>query len=293
MAVKRWTGSTWEIYAGADTSPGFAATDGRAGRRTWVGANTPTAPTDGDIWIDQDTATNSIPASAFDAKGDLMVGTGPDTYTRQAVGTDGQVLVADSSQADGVVWSHASSRQGLVNVVPTSVTISSGSASVAANGAITLTSAGSPIINGCFTSSHENYLITWSGVTSLATFRYQYFNLTSGGGAAAAANWNGMYTYMTDTANPVRSFYSSGPVPFGAFGNVDCQAVCTVFSPQTATRTRFITNNGQRSTTDSGSMNGIAWYSALSQYDGFTLTPDGVGGVITGTLRIYGYGNGA
>jgi hypothetical protein len=161
MAVKRWNGTTWDIYAGADTSPGFAATDGRSGRRTYVGANTPTAPVDGDIWIDQDTATNAIPASAFDAKGDLMVGTGPDTYTRQAVGTDGQVLVADSSQADGVLWSHSPSRQGLVSIVPTSVAVGSGSASVGANGAVTFTGVSSISLNSCFTSQFNSYKIVF------------------------------------------------------------------------------------------------------------------------------------
>lgn len=38
------------------------------------------------------------------AKGDLIVATGNATLTRQPVGSDGQVLVADSTQADGVAW---------------------------------------------------------------------------------------------------------------------------------------------------------------------------------------------
>jgi hypothetical protein len=45
-----------------------------------------------------------VPASTITTKGDLIVGTGSGTYVRQGVGTDGQVLVADSAQADGVNW---------------------------------------------------------------------------------------------------------------------------------------------------------------------------------------------
>jgi hypothetical protein len=45
--------------------------------------------------------TNTV-ATAFDAKGDLIAGTGADTFARLAVGTNGQVLTADSSEATGL-----------------------------------------------------------------------------------------------------------------------------------------------------------------------------------------------
>ena len=43
-------------------------------------------------------------ASVFDARGDLLVGTGPDAPDRLAVGTDGQMLYADSAQPGGLRW---------------------------------------------------------------------------------------------------------------------------------------------------------------------------------------------
>ena len=45
-----------------------------------------------------------VPKSLVDAKGDLLVGTADNTVTRKAVGTDGQVLTADASTADGTKW---------------------------------------------------------------------------------------------------------------------------------------------------------------------------------------------
>lgn len=45
-------------------------------------------------------ATDAI----WDAKGDLAVGTGANTASRLAVGTNGQVLTADSAEATGVKW---------------------------------------------------------------------------------------------------------------------------------------------------------------------------------------------
>ena len=49
------------------------------------------------------TVTNSM-ATAIDAKGDLVAGTGADTFARLAVGTNGHTLVADSSTATGLKW---------------------------------------------------------------------------------------------------------------------------------------------------------------------------------------------
>jgi hypothetical protein len=47
--------------------------------------------------------TNTV-ATAFDAKGDLIAGTGADTFARLAVGTNGHTLVADSAEATGLKW---------------------------------------------------------------------------------------------------------------------------------------------------------------------------------------------
>ena len=58
--------------------------------------------TSGDVTI-----TNSM-ATAIDAKGDLIAGTGADAFSRLAVGTNNQVLVADSTTATGLKWATAS-----------------------------------------------------------------------------------------------------------------------------------------------------------------------------------------
>jgi hypothetical protein len=47
-------------------------------------------------------------ATAMTTKGDIVVATGSGTFVRQGVGSDGQVLTADSTQADGVIWSSPS-----------------------------------------------------------------------------------------------------------------------------------------------------------------------------------------
>jgi trimeric autotransporter adhesin len=67
--------------------------------------------TTGDITI-----TNSM-ATAIDAKGDLIAGTGADAFARLAVGTNGQILTADSSTATGLKWGTAGATPKILQVV--------------------------------------------------------------------------------------------------------------------------------------------------------------------------------
>lgn len=55
------------------------------------------------------TLTGVQPVSTLTTKGDLYVATAASTVTRQGVGADGQFLVADSSQTNGVKWATANS----------------------------------------------------------------------------------------------------------------------------------------------------------------------------------------
>lgn len=48
-----------------------------------------------------------ISATIFDAKGDIIAATAADTASRLAVGTNGQVLTADSTAATGLAWATA------------------------------------------------------------------------------------------------------------------------------------------------------------------------------------------
>ncbi len=54
-------------------------------------------------WVAQDDS-NAIQNAIVDAKGDLIGATAADTPARLAVGTNGQVLTADSTAATGIKW---------------------------------------------------------------------------------------------------------------------------------------------------------------------------------------------
>jgi hypothetical protein len=57
------------------------------------------------------------PLVILDAKGDLITATAADTPARLAVGTNGQVLTADSTQATGIKWATASGGGKVLQVV--------------------------------------------------------------------------------------------------------------------------------------------------------------------------------
>jgi len=78
------------------------------------------------------TVTNSM-ATAIDAKGDLVVGTGADAFSRLAVGTNDYVLTADSAQATGLKWAAAASGGGTwQNYTPTYTNFTAGNATITA-----------------------------------------------------------------------------------------------------------------------------------------------------------------
>ena len=90
-----YTGSAWVASGATGDIEGVTAGTGISG-----------GGTSGTVTI-----TNSM-ATAIDAKGDLVVGTGADAFSRLAVGTNGQVLTADSGEATGLKFATPSASSG-------------------------------------------------------------------------------------------------------------------------------------------------------------------------------------
>jgi hypothetical protein len=122
------------------------------------------------------TVTNSM-ATAIDAKGDLVPGTGADTFARLAVGANDTVLTADSSTATGLKWATSSSG-GYTQLATGSLTGSAVTVSLTMTGYRDLVV---NILNPYASTSSTNWQITLGGVST-----YQSIQLYSLNGAASA-----------------------------------------------------------------------------------------------------------
>jgi hypothetical protein len=94
------------------------------------------------VWVAQDDS-NAIQNAIVDAKGDLIGATAADTPARLAVGTNGQVLTADSTTATGLKWA-------------TAATASSGFTFITRS---TFSNVATADIDSIFTSTYETYQI--------------------------------------------------------------------------------------------------------------------------------------
>jgi hypothetical protein len=70
---------------------------------------------DGAAWVD--ITADSIAKGLIDAKGDLIVGTADNTPARLGVGTNGQVLTANSGASTGLAWAAAPGGGKVLQVV--------------------------------------------------------------------------------------------------------------------------------------------------------------------------------
>lgn len=176
-----------------------------------------------------------------------------------------------------------SSRGGLTLIVPTGAT----NGTVGANGAVTIGSAVSSItVQGAFSAAYDNYKIVISGGTAtvLDSFSLQLTGLTSNyrhqfifGGYSSTLTGNGS---IGNSNWPYVGFHSTAYLDM----NVDLR------NPFLAKPT-IMTAIGIAGSTYSGTNTGLQ--ADLTSTTGFTITLGAAGTITGGTIRIYGYNNGA
>jgi len=109
-----------------------------------------------------DLANGAVAKSTFTTKGDLVAATAASTISRLGVGTNGQVLTADSTQSTGLNWTTPSSG-ALVLITSGSL---SGSSTAFAN---------------CFSSTYDEYKITMQYVECGGSIRVALSGLSPSG----------------------------------------------------------------------------------------------------------------
>ena len=304
-----------------DVSPGTYA-------KIYTGDTTPASPVTGDLWVDSTfgSGTSNIlrwtkvatggetSVSGTDVNGTSLVyipgyeqfyingvlqqrgvdyvATNGTTITglTALVASDIVDIVAPSAAQFGDYYTQSQADAKYVNktvgglnlVIPTGAT----GGTVSANGAVTIGSAVSSVaVTNAFSATYDSYkIIVSGGASSSAAGLTLALGATATGyyGGGAYSTWAGTVSALA-VNNGTRWTYAGGyNSTNGLFMNVD------LVSPFTANPTRF--SSGYMDSLGAGNSSG--YLNNTTSYTDFTIVP--TSGTLTGgTIRIYGYNNGA
>ena len=218
-------------------------------------------------WVAQDDS-NAIQNSIVDAKGDLIGATAADTPARLAVGTNGQILTADSTAATGLKWATVSS--GAFTLI-TRQTIS---------GALAYN------FDNVFTSTYTNYKFRFVGNASAGNYFFAQFRAsgttnTSGNYQQYLQRWNGANAAQLNQTQVNSSANAQDVFMFDM----------EIYNPQNTNKTQFYqVSQGWANSSSPEIRNYLGYFNGTDQFDGIRFGME-TSGTVAGTVWIYGYGN--
>jgi hypothetical protein len=217
-----------------------------------------------------DLAAAAVPKSIVDAKGDLIGATAADTPARLAVGTNGQVLTADSAESTGLKWATpAVPASGLTLV--TAQTIG--------------TTVSSVTVSSAFSATYDNYLITVNGGVASTDN-----NLKITLGATTTAYYTaGFYMFYNSTTVTGFKDENTNGITMGIGSSTNLAGQITLQNPNLAKTTQHNVVYSGNGTTSNMSM-AAGFLNNTTQYTAFTITAT-TGTLTGGTIRVYGYQN--
>jgi hypothetical protein len=223
-------------------------------------------------WVAQDDS-NAIQNAIVDAKGDLIAATAADTPARLAVGTNGQVLTADSTASTGIKWATPS-----VSAAPGMVYV----------GGSTFSSSSAVNLNNIFTSTYANYKIVFNCTGTSSGVMQIRFRVSGSDNSTTNYDWQRLAVYG-GTSAPERQATQTYYLPC-TINTAYAGAEVLVTNPQVAEKKLFLGHGIQEAGPDSTQIFlTSASFNATTQFDGMSLFPSA--GTITGTIRVYGLAN--
>lgn len=191
-------------------------------------------------------------------------------------------MAVGRTSSTGLPWLVASSdlTNGSDIIYPTSV---AGSGVTLSGGEVSFSAATTVSVNGCFTSTYQNYQVLIAYSVSASAFVNSRYR--SAGTDDSASNYFQQYLSAVNTA--VGGLSSTATSQYTAFAaSTDPHySVVQISGPNLAAQTSLLAANLR----SDGIMHFSCKKNTTTQYDGFSLIP--ASGTVTGKMRIYGMRN--
>lgn len=178
---------------------------------------------------------------------------------------------------------------GMTICKPTSITVTGtgSSASINTNGSVTFGTADTLLLNGVFSATYDNYMVSIRSIDSSGTTPYMYLQFASGGTADATTNSYDAQRLVVDSSTLSAARTESTIGLFGGSSSAYRDGnTLYIFGS-------FLTENTTwRSVGTYGEATGIlidtaGVHQVATSFDGLVITPNS--GTITGLIAVYGF----
>jgi hypothetical protein len=188
------------------------------------------------------------------------------------------------SLAGFATQSYADNTPGARLVVPTSVAVGSGSGSVSTSGTVTFSGSSSVSLNGCFSSTYDNYLIMYDFTASGNISISARMRLAGVDASTASYSRQGLIGDTTSASATQTLNATSSTLAFG--GTARNNFKFELFAPALAQRTTGIVYNAEQAP---ALRINTFYHDVATAYDGVTFITSANN--MTGTVRVYGLKN--